>query len=80
MQSFDELARELEKDGKSAGVKALAESADGQRLEQLVDRDALERAARAGDTKALGAILSEILNTAEGKRLAAGVQELFKGK
>ncbi len=80
MQSFDELARELEKDGKSARVKALAESADGQRLEQLVDRDALERAARAGDTKALGAILSEILNTAEGKRLAAGVQELFKGK
>lgn len=80
MQSFDELARELEKDGKSAKVKALAESADGQRLEQLVDRDALERAARAGDTKALGAILSEILNTAEGKRLAAGVQELFKGK
>lgn len=80
MQSFDELARELEKDGKSARVKALAESADGQRLEELVDRDALERAARAGDTKALGAILSEILNTAEGKRLAAGVQELFKGK
>lgn len=80
MQSFDELALKLEREGRGADLKAIAESADGQRIESLLDKTALENAARTGDAAALGAMLKKVLSTDEGKRLAASVQGLFGGK
>lgn len=80
MQSFDELARRIEREGKGDEIRALAESADGRRLESLLDKSALENAARTGDAEALGDMLRRVLNTDEGKRLAASVQGLFGGK
>ena len=43
MQSFQELGRELERQGKTERIKALAESDDGQRLGRMVDTHAVER-------------------------------------
>lgn len=80
MQSLEQLRRELEARGKSAQLKALAESADGQRLGQMIDARALEDAARTQDTAALQKMLGQVLSTDEGKRLAASVKEMLAGK
>ena len=55
MQSFETLGRELERQGKTERIKALAESDDGQKLSRMLDTRAVEDAARSGDGEALRA-------------------------
>ena len=49
-----------------------------QRLSKMVDSAAVEKAAKAGDGDALKAILSQVLSTAEGQRLAQSVQQMMQ--
>ena len=58
--------------------KALAETDDVQRLSKMVDSAAVEKAAKTGDGDALKAILSQVLSTAEGQRLAQSVQQMMQ--
>ncbi len=78
MQNFESIGRELERRGKTEDIRKLAESADGQRLGQMIDAQAVENAARSGDGEAMRKILSGILTTAEGKRLAESVRQLMQ--
>ena len=78
MQNFENIGRELERRGKTEDIKKLAESADGQRLGQMIDPKAVENAARSGDSEAMRRILGGVLNTAEGKRLAESVRRLMQ--
>ena len=78
MQNFERIGRELERRGKTEDIRKLAESADGQRLGQMIDAQAVENAARSGDGEAMRKILSGILTTAEGKRLAESVRQLMQ--
>ncbi len=80
MQSFQELGRELERQGKTERIRALAESDDGQRLGRMVDTHAVEEAARTGDadTDALRRMLTQVLSTDEGKRLAENVRRMMR--
>ena len=78
MQNFEELGRELERRGKTDKLKALADSADMQKLGQMLDPAAVERAAKSGDSQALRSLLSSLLSTREGQRLAQSVQQLMK--
>ena len=78
MQNFESIGRELERRGKTEGIKKIAESADGQRLSQMIDAKAVENAAKSGDSEALRSILSSVLSTAEGKRLAESVRKLMQ--
>lgn len=80
MQSFQELERELERQGKTERIRALAESDDGQRLGRMVDARAVEEAARTGDADALRRMLTQVLNTDEGKRLAENVRRMMQEK
>lgn len=78
MQNFEELGRELERRGKTEKLKALADSIDVQNLGKMLDPGAVERAARSGDSQAIKDLLSSVLNTREGQRLAQSVQQLMK--
>lgn len=78
MNRFEDIGRELEKRGKADKIKQLADSEDGRRLSKLIDQKAIEAAARKGDSAALSGILSQVLSTDEGKRLAASLQQLMR--
>ena len=78
MQNFEELGRELDRRGKTDKLKALADSEDMQRLGQMLDPTAVERAAKSGDSQALKKLLSSVLSTQAGQRLAQSVQQLMK--
>ena len=78
MQKFSDVSRELEKRGKTNDIKRLAESRDGQKLGQMVDRKQLEKAAASGDSEAIKNIPSSILSTEEGRRLAENVRRMME--
>lgn len=78
MQKFSDVSRELEKRGKTNDIKRLAESADGQKLGQMVDSKQIERAAASGDSEAIRNILSSVLSTEEGRRIAENVRRMME--
>ena len=78
MQNFEQLGRELQRRGKTDALRALADSADGTRLAGMLDQKALERAAATGDAEALRALLSGVMRTEEGKRLAENIRRMMK--
>ena len=77
MNGFEEMEKKLEKTGKMNRLKAIAESNDGKALADALDAKK-EQAARSGDTAALKAILSQVLSTDEGKRLAEKVKDAMQ--
>lgn len=80
MQNFEKLGQELDRMGKTEDIKRLAESDIGQRISRMVDAQAVEAAARSGDSQSLQQMLSQVLSTDEGKKLAESVQKLMQGK
>lgn len=78
MQSFENIGKELERRGKTQGLKELAQSPEGQRISRLVDGEALEKAARSGDTAAIKEIIHRVLSTGDGQKLAENVKKLME--
>lgn len=78
MQNFEDLGKELSRRGKTEQLKALAETDDVQRLSRMLDSATVEKAAKSGDGQALKDILSQVLSTAEGQRLAQSVQQMMQ--
>lgn len=78
MQNFEQLGMELERRGKTDKLKALAETEDVQKLGKMIDPGAVEQAAKSGDSDALRALLSSVLRTEEGRRLAQSVEQMMK--
>ncbi|MCI9468924.1 MAG: hypothetical protein HFG45_06450 [Oscillospiraceae bacterium] len=70
MKNFESVEKQLVESGKADKIKAIADSADGQRLASRLDAQKVEQAAKSGDSEALRGILLEVLGTGEGKRLA----------
>lgn len=78
MQNFESIGRELQRRGKTEGIKHFAESEDGKKLGRMIDAKAIENAARSGNSDALRSILGSVLGTEEGKRLAESVRRLMQ--
>ncbi len=78
MQDLEALGRELQRRGKTGELKKLADSADGKRLEQMLDGEAIRQAAQSGDQRAIRQVLGNILATEEGKRLAQQLKKLME--
>ena len=78
MQNFEQLGKELERRGKTDEMKRLAQSEDGKRLAGMIDPSRIEQAARSGDTDALRQMLSSVLSTREGQRLAENVRKMME--
>ncbi len=77
MREWERLQQELEKQGKTADLQALADSPAGQRLGKMLDGKAVEQAAKSGDAAALRGIVQQVMATREGKDLAARLEKLM---
>lgn len=75
---LEKYAREVKQSRQGAALDALAQSEAGARLAAKLDGEKLEKAAKAGDMKALSQMLSGILATPEGKDFARQVERTVK--
>lgn len=75
--NFEDVGRELARQGKTDDLKKLAESADGQKISRMIDTEKIQQAAKSGDSKALHDMLSQVLSTDEGRRLAESVRKML---
>lgn len=65
--------------GKTPELKNLAMSDDGQRIkEKFADSDLVKNAMKSGDAADLQRLLSSVLQTEEGRRLAGQLSDMFK--
>lgn len=78
MKDLEQLGEELSRSGKGERLKSLADTAEGKAVSRMVDQKKLERAAKSGDTAALKDILSQVLSTDEGKRLAEKLKKAME--
>ena len=59
-------------------LQEIADSTDGQKLAGALDAQKIEQAARAGDTETLRQILTQVLSTDTGQRLAGKVKDAMQ--
>lgn len=78
MRNFEEIGRELERQGKTDEIKRIADSAEAAGLTKMINASELERAAKNGDSAALQSMLSKVLSTDEGRRLAESVKKMMQ--
>ena len=74
---LESFSRQLEASGLAEKLRGAAESPECRRLGELIGGDKLA-AARSGDERAIKGLLSEILNTEEGRRLAGRIKDAMK--
>lgn len=78
MKDLDALKQELAHDGHLKRLQAIADSTDGQRFADALDAQKIEQAARTGDTELLRQILTQVLSTDAGQRLAGKVKDAMQ--
>ena len=78
VNDFEKLGRELQRQGKTEKLKSLADSEEGRAVSRMVDAEALQKAAKSGDAAALKSILSQVLSTSEGQRLAESLKKAME--
>lgn len=78
MKDLDALKQELARDGRLKRLQAIADSTDGQRFTDALDAQKIEQAARTGDTELLRQILTQVLSTDAGQRLAGKVKDAMQ--
>ena len=78
MKDLDALKNQLARDGRLKRLQAIADSTDGQRFADALDAQKIEQAARTGDTELLRQILTQVLSTDTGQRLAGKVKDAMQ--
>lgn len=78
MKDLDALKQELARDGRLQPLQAIVDSTDGQRFADALDAQKIEQAARTGDTELLRQILTQVLSTDAGQRLAGKVKDAMQ--
>jgi hypothetical protein len=65
--------------GKADEIKKIAHSGDGQKVKKMMgNSDDLKKAMEQGDMSAMQKVISDVMSTEEGARLAKQLSELFK--
>ena len=78
MKDLEKLGAALSKSGEGEKLQSIADSAEGKAISRMVDSARVEQAAKSGDTAALRDILSQVLSTDEGKRLAEKLKKAME--
>lgn len=76
---LEQEARKLQNGTGGDALKKLTQSGAGAALAAKFDGEAIERAARSGDSKALSQLLQSVLSTPEGAQFASEVQKAVSG-
>lgn len=77
-KDLDKLGEELSKGEKGSRLRSIADSDDGRAISRMVNTGEIEKAAKTGDTEALRGILSQVLSTDEGRRLAEALKKAME--
>lgn len=80
MMNLEDFEKKLREGANSEKLMAAANSADGRKIQQMVDVGKIQSAAKSGDTQALKNILNQVLSTPEGQRLAQQVKNAMEQK
>ena len=81
MKDLDALKNQLARDGRLQRLQEIADSTDGperRAYRAKLDAQKIEQAARAGDTETLRQILTQVLSTDTGQRLAGKVKDAMQ--
>ena len=78
LNDFEKIGRELQRQGKTEKLKSLADSEEGKAVSRMIDAEAVQKAAKSGDAAALKTILSQVLSTSEGQRLAESLRKAME--
>ncbi len=78
VNDFERIGRELERQGKAEKLKNIADSEEGKAISRMIDTEAVQKAAKSGDAAALKTILSQVLATSEGQRLAENLKKAME--
>ena len=78
MKDLDALKNQLARDGRLQRLQEIADSTDGQKFADALDAQKIEQAARTGDTELLRQILTQVLSTDAGQRLAGKVKDAMQ--
>lgn len=78
LNDFEKIGRELQRQGKTEKLKSLANSEEGKAVSRMIDAEAVQKAAKSGDAAALKTILSQVLSTSEGQRLAESLRKAME--
>lgn len=78
LNDFEKIGRELQRQGKTEKLKSLADSEEGKAVSRMIDTEAVQKAAKSGDAAALKTILSQVLSTSEGQRLAESLRKAME--
>ena len=78
MKKQEDWEASLQRLSQREDIQKLAQSPEGQRLGSMVDAKSMERALQKGDSRALQEMLSKLLHTEEGQRLAEQVQRTMQ--
>ena len=76
MEDFEALGKTLLTGKNGDALRALAASAEAQRLVQQMDGNAAAEIMRSGDPARMKALLQQVLSTPEGKALAEKLGQL----
>ena len=76
--NLEDLGRRLQQSGKADKIKEIAQSDAGARLSIMLDARAVEAAAKSGDNRALKNMLSQILSTEDGQKLAQSIKKIME--
>ena len=75
--NLEDLSRKLQQSGKADKIKQIAQSDAGAKLSGMLDNKAVEKAVRSGDDQALRRMLSQILSTEDGQKLAQSIKQIM---
>lgn len=75
--NLEDLSRKLQQSGKADKIKQIAQSDAGAKLSGMLDNNAVEKAVRSGDDQALRRMLSQILSTEDGQKLAQSIKQIM---
>ena len=79
MQDFDKLSKEIMK-GRSGELQNVVNSTEGKNIGKAVDGEAQKKAVERGDSAAVSQIMSQFMQTGEGKALVERINKSFGKK
>jgi len=79
MNDFEKLSRDILKN-RSGELQNVVNSAEGQNIGRAVDGAALKKAVASGDSAAVNQIMTQFMQTGEGKALVERINKSFGKK
>lgn len=78
MLDIESMGKHFLSEEKTRRIKEIADSPEGKKIAEMFDADQVKKAAEGGDSSTLQKMLSQLLSTDEGRKLAEQVSNAIK--